>query len=626
MRRLAAIACLGWLAGPGCNPDATPWSWPDAAEPRVLPSALDLADPDEARHWSAGPDTTAERAGSGGLRVAPEPGAGGDARLFVARAFPLAPGQLGRVDIVTVEPSAALEVGVYIRGRSEPAYSVRATPHPDDPRLQTARFREGRWNHKPVQGLRIVAPGSGGGFTLVRVAVSSEKYAPVARPDPEADWSRAFEPTGPARNAVLIVADTLRADHLSLYGYPRVTTPHLEGLARYGVVFEAAWSQAACTFPSVNSLLTSQPVASFLGEPAARRRSLAGRGSVAARLSAAGWSTAAVSASWVVRATPSHHNDWGGGYAAGFDHFDEVCAGQSAACVNERAVGWLDERADAEAPFFLYLHYLDPHDPYRPPAVHERELTEPFEGAESTARGDPNPLAEIRYRGDGADAVPEADVQHLRDLYDEEIRFLDRQLFLLFEALRQRRLLATTVVVLASDHGESFLDHGHLKHCRSVFEDQVRTPLVLWAPGAQPATRRGEVVQNLDVLPTLLDWLDVAAGEPPPAGRSLRPLAGSTAAPQRTGLAYSAQGTWLSVSDGRFKWILNAETGVGRLFDLEADPDESADVARAHPAERERLARALARHAPDAADRARLSHAVERQLEALGYLEGDGLK
>jgi arylsulfatase A-like enzyme len=319
-----------------------------------------------------------------------------------------------------------------------------------------------------------------------------------------------------------------------------------------------------------------------------------------------------------VRATPSHHNDWGGGYGAGFDVFDEQCAGQPAGCVNEVAVALLDGR-QPDRPFLLYLHYLDPHDPYRPPASHAQELTEPFDGRESTARGDPNPLAEIRYRGAGLEAVPEDDVGHLRDLYDEEIRYLDHQLFLLFEALRQRNLLSETAVVLASDHGESFLDHGHLKHCRTVFEDEVRVPLVIWAPGIAEGSRAAHPVQNLDIVPTLLDLLDVAAADPRMAGRRLRPALETGRAVNDW--ASSAQGAWLAVSDGRFKWIENTGTGVGRLYDLERDPDETADVSDAHPDERERLAAALREAVPDAARRARLGEEAQRRLEALGYLD-----
>jgi arylsulfatase len=615
-RRIVAALALALVA---CHPDpdATPRAWRADAEALPLPVTFDLRDHREVAQWRTGPGVAEGALTTAGWRLSPEPGRSGG--FFAARPLPLEPGQLGTVDVTTAEPAPPLAVGAYLRGRVEAATTVIATPDPDDPRRQRARFREGRWNHKRVEGLRIAAPADAGVFAITSVTVTHEKYAPVATPRPDADWARAFAGKRPARNAIVLLADTLRADHLSLYGYPRPTTPRLEVLARHGVVFEAAWSQAACTFPSVNSLLTSRLPAEFLGEPAAARRTLAGRGALAERLAETGFATAAVSASWVVRATPSHHNDWGGGYGAGFETFDETCAGQSAACVNDAAVRWLDDPARGDRRFLLYLHYLDPHDPYRPPAEHPRRWTHGFDGTPETARGDPNPLSEIRYRGNGLEAVPEAEVEYLRDLYDEEIRYLDRQLALLFEALRRRDLLRETVVVLASDHGESFLDHGHLKHCRTVYEDQVRTPLVVWAPGTAAGTRPTAPVQNLDIAPTLLDLLGVAAGPPALAGRSLRPALESGAAVDA--LAFSAQDDWLAASDGRFKWIENARTGVGRLYDLADDPGESENRARRHPAAAARLVAGLRRAFPDAGADAAPAEDARRRLERLGYLE-----
>ncbi len=611
------LCCLVVLASACRDPDALPAGWEEAGEPLELPRRFDLTRAEESARWTAGPDVRSLRRSAEGL--AAEPSSGARAGPFLARPLPLSPGSLGTVEVRTSEPLPALDVGVYIRGRVTPETTVRAVPDASDPRLQRARFRAGRWNRRPVQGLRIVGRAGPRALVVSEVRITSEQYPPIAVPDPEADWGAAFAGGGRPRNAIVLMIDTLRADRLSLLGHPVPTSPHLEWLARWAVVFEAAWSQAACTFPSVNSLLTSQPAASFLGDPARRRRSLAGRGALAERLSEAGWRTWAVSASWVVRATPSPHNDWGGGYDAGFDVFDERCAEGPAGCVNEVAVELLDAEPDSVRPFFLYLHYIDPHDPYRPPASHARRLTPPFDGAEATARGDPSALVETLYHGAGEGAVPAADVDHLRALYDEEILYLDHQLFLLFEALRQRGLLQETLVVLASDHGESFLDHGHLQHCRSVYEDQIRTPLVVWVPDGRPGRRFTAPVQNLDLAPTLLDYLGVEAREPAFVGRSLRP---AIERDERVGaLAYSTQGSWQAATDGRFKWIEELVSGAGRLYDLERDPQERHDVSRSHPARRDRLVRALRARTRDPRAQAEAAERLQRELEALGYLE-----
>ncbi len=226
---------------------------------------------------------------------------------------------------------------------------------------------------------------------------------------------------------------------------------------------------------------------------------------------------------------------------------------------------------------------------------------------------------ETLYHGAGEGAVPAADVDHLRALYDEEILYLDHQLFLLFEALRQRGLLQETLIVLASDHGESFLDHGHLQHCRSVYEDQIRTPLVVWVPDGRPGRRFTAPVQNLDLAPTLLDYLGVEAREPAFVGRSLRP---AIERDERVGaLAYSTQGSWQAATDGRFKWIEELVSGAGRLYDLERDPQERHDVSRSHPARRDRLVRALRARTRDPRAQAEAAERLQRELEALGYLE-----
>lgn len=163
----------------------------------------------------------------------------------------------------------------------------------------------------------------------------------------------------PVRNVILILVDTLRADHTSLYGYARDTTPELERRAGDGVVFERARSQSACTFPSVNSLLTSRHPATFFHQGFRNFSIPPGVPSIAEVLKAKGYTTLAVSSSAIVRATPTKHNEHGG-YDRGFDAFDESCLWEDSACVNRRALALLDK---AREPFFIYLHYLDPHAP-----------------------------------------------------------------------------------------------------------------------------------------------------------------------------------------------------------------------------------------------------------------------
>lgn len=597
-----------------CDRDATPWRWDEDAAPVSLPLELDLRDHEEAHRWEAGPALRSLQPRETGLEIEFEELA--TRGRYLARFLPIAADHLGSVEIWTAEPESPIDVGVYIRSGLKPHYVVRAIPDSKNPRRQIARFRVGRWQIHKVQGIRLSVASDTSSLTIERVSVSSERHESVADPTPETDWERGFASVGPPRNLILIVADTLRADALSLYGSERTTSPSLDLLARYGTPFEAATSQAPCTFPSVNSLLASQPISSFLGEPRRDIRSLAGRGAIADRLKNVGFRTWAVSASWVVRATSSVHNDWGGGYDPGFDRFDERCAGQGADCVNEAALRLIDGAPTDARPFFLYLHYFDPHDPYRPPAYFPRRFAVDEIGPDYLLRGDPNPLAATLYDGAGIEAIPKKEVQMLRDRYDDEIRFLDSELHRLFEALRQRDLLGETMIVFTSDHGESFLDHGHLKHCRSVYEDQIRVPLIYWIPGSNSHLPRTNAVALLDIVPTALDYLGVPVSEPLPAGRSLRPLIDREENIDQ--IAISTTAGFRSARNDRFKWIEDLGTGVGRLYDLDLDPNETTDVSAAHPAVIDRLAETFRSHSPDEPDD---FEKARQHLEALGYLE-----
>ena len=455
---VAVLVGLAWLARWILDPNTTPWLLPPWGKVEAPPLVLDLTDATEAARWIAGPGLTSSTGPAGLVLEAKRPGA------HLSRRLHLAPRFLGSVILRTRETHRALRVVPYILGHSDARWAVLAQPDPDDPHRSVAIFEVGSFERRAVEGLRIELA-EGGSATRVDVRVDARKWAPVASLDAlDGDLDAAFATRGNIRNAILLVTDTLRADHLSLYGYERKTSPNLERLAAHASVFETARSQASCTFPSVNSLLTSRPVRAFLGEDPMDRR-LERHDPIAAILKRRGLRTLAISASWVVRATPSPHNDWGGGYDAGFDVFDESCVVRPAECLNTKAVELLDR---ATGPFFLYLHYLDTHDPYQPPVSHAQRFARPYSGPEAFARGDPNPIANHLYGSPGGvdpGIKPRPDdIAHLVDLYDDEIAYLDRELALLFAALRERDLLGSTVVALAADHGEEFLEHGHIKH------------------------------------------------------------------------------------------------------------------------------------------------------------------
>ncbi len=425
------------------------------------------------------------------------------------------------------------------------------------------------------------------------------------------------------RNVIVLLVDTLRADHLGVYGYGRDTSPHLDALAREAVLFEDARSQASCTFPSVNSLLTSRYTAVFLGQPDKTMGIPQGVPSLAEVLRGQGYRTVAVSASPVVRKSPSRFNPTGG-YDRGFERFHEDCLWKPAECVNRAALEQL--RADDGRPFFLYLHYMDPHGPYAPPAGFARRYATAPSDKEFIRAGNPNPIGDMLYKGAPDPGVTPADLQHLVDLYDDEIAYFDTQLAELVADLRKAGRLEDTVLVLASDHGEEFLEHGHIKHCRTLFDTSIKVPLLMKVPGVE-AGAVPHPVENVDIVPTLLDYLEIGTAGLTLEGESLRPLIEGEAPAPEDGRQLASQGPWRSIADGRFKLIHDLAGGNFALYDLTADPGETADVLRrerrSFHALREALTAWLARTEGDAAagESLRQAEEAEKKLRALGYLE-----
>jgi arylsulfatase A-like enzyme len=461
------------------------------------------------------------------------------------------------------------------------------------------------------------------------------------------------QPTPELRhNVVLIVVDTLRADHLGHYGYPRATSPRFDEWATANVSFTQARSQASCTFPSVNSIFTSRYPHYFLNQPEARIGIPDAFPTLAEHLQRAGWATYAVSASPIVRRTPSQFNP-AGGFDRGFEVFDEQCIWEKGECVRKTGLRLLRDH-DRERPFFLYLHFMDPHGPFNPPPEHERQFATGRTGIEAVDKGQIEAVSALHYAGTplpGWDR--ERHLQHLIDLYDDEILYFDGQLQRLLKTLDREGFLEETLVVLTADHGEAFFEHDHVKHCRTVYDPEVRVPMVFAGPGLAPRHRLNAPVMNLDITPTILDYLGLAddvamgaatarqdAGEnPPPApdetsrgrlqldGNSLLPLLrGERRGPHA--FTVSAMGSWRGLTDGRHKLVLELGTATRapQLFELTADPGEQADIASQAPAVTRRLRGQLRRwhlamEGGDEAKSAAAGKATQDQLRSLGYIQ-----
>jgi arylsulfatase A-like enzyme len=269
---------------------------------------------------------------------------------------------------------------------------------------------------------------------------------------------------------------------------------------------------------------------------------------------------------------------------------------------------------------------MDPHDPYHPPKGFERRFSTPSDGPEFVENGDPNPLEAMVYAGGDPVEVSDEDLQHLVDRYDDEIAYFDDQFGLLLEALEARGLSDTTMVVLASDHGEEFLqEHGHVKHCRALFDSSTRTPLVMKIPGVRHDGPIATPVENVGITPTILDYLGFGFDDFGFEGRSLRKVIESGA--RTSEYRYSQQGVQRSVDDGRNKLIVRLTTRKRQLYDLEADPGEQNDLFAPGLPVVEPLEASLAEwrarveKGMNDEESVRVSEEAQEQLRALGYLQ-----
>lgn len=414
-----------------------------------------------------------------------------------------------------------------------------------------------------------------------------------------------------------MVVDALRADRLGAAGYELPTTPNLDALAAQGVLFESAYSPSTWTKPAMASLFVSRyPSEHGLMDypptgpgPLVARRLNESFTTLAEALRSRGYTTGAV--------VNQVHLRSGSGFEQGFDHYSAF-RGRDANRVAGRAVRLVEQMQEKDSPVFTWIHFLDVHAPYS----RQIEATAGRFGPTRYSRSMPMDRAAF-LEWEAAGPSPEV-ARHLSAGYDEEISFLDDALGAMLRQFESRGWLDDAVVVVTSDHGEGFGEHGRFQHGFAPYEEVARVPLLIRAPErfAFPAGRRSGVVSLLDLAPTLLD-LAGAGPLPGQRGRSLvRRLAGGEL-PERPVAAQTVHGSaWI---DGRHKLVVLPDRRV-ELYDLETDPGERRDLAadgceglcRRLVAEYRTWQKGL--DLPPHIEGSELSDEDRAELEALGYL------
>jgi arylsulfatase len=308
--------------------------------------------------------------------------------------------------------------------------------------------------------------------------------------------------TAAPRNLLLITLDTLRADHLGTYGYERPTSPALDAFAAASIVFEDVTCSMPTTLPSHASIFTglrpSQHGLRRNGE--IPQRDLV---TIFDLLKARGAATGAIVASRVLDAE----------YLSGMGFDDVVFPGSEsqyqvrADRVSERAEAWL-ARAQGR-PFALWLHYYDTHEPYSPPARFAAAFDRGYEGSLPDRLEIPT-LVSFNEPDAGA-ALSAADIDHITDLYDAEISYLDSVLGTLFEHLDEMQLLSDTLIVIVGDHGQALGENSFFGHGLRLLEPVIKVPLVIRLPGQIAGRRVATPVETVDLMPTLAELFGLEA-------------------------------------------------------------------------------------------------------------------
>ena len=374
-------------------------------------------------------------------------------------------------------------------------------------------------------------------------------------------------------NIIIYLVDTLRADHLSLYGYPRATSPQLEEFAGDAVRFDRAYSPSSWTRPAVGSLLTGL----YPGDHGAVSRpdSLRPEARLLPEyLQERGYATAAIVTN------PNVLPIWG--FGRGFDEFVDVESTQQsgrADLVNREALKFLGN--GPPQPFLLYIHTRDPHEPYDPPP--------PWDGR--------------FHKPPSAAPIPDKMTAAV-DAYDGEIGFNDHHFGELLDEVRRRGIYEGSLIVFTSDHGEQFGERGQQGHGHNLHEEAVRVPLVVKFPGNAAAGLSSiQIVSLLDLLPTLLAQagIDTIAHLP---GSDLAELLGRREPPASRPIFFEldleldkARHLADGVLDGDRKLLRQLKpSGRTQLFDSAADEEETLDLAGSEPQRRDELLQLVDSH------------------------------
>jgi arylsulfatase A-like enzyme len=456
-------------------------------------------------------------------------------------------------------------------------------------------------------------------------------------------------------SVLLIVVDTLRWDHLSSYGYSRKTTPHIDQIATNGLLFETTISASPWTTPSHAALFTGQ----YPSKTGVDGRNIVldpARTTLAEILRRAGYQTAGFINNVYIRKQT--------GLARGFQQYEEFWGRNEGSSImllleflrerlNPRpdtgaketvaaVEHWLDLDWNKKNPFFLFVHFMEPHTPYGVPDQYARNFLPSDVSLTEAKKVNQDPEMYVC----GKLKMTNRDFRILNDLYDNDIRYLDDQIGALLENFRKRNLLDRTLIIFTADHGEHFGEHGLMSHELSVYEDLIHVPLILGYRSRLPKGERvAQINQTIDIAPTILELAGLNTKNLEPQGQSLvgkRDTNGHAFAEYDNARAvdkierrFSREGfppnpiyrrkVLKAVRSQDWKLIWGTD-GTRELYFISNDPHEQHNLYESHPDQAKQLqgvlAKWLASFRPSRFYRQEeVSREALEELKALGYVQ-----
>ena len=432
-------------------------------------------------------------------------------------------------------------------------------------------------------------------------------------------------------NLFFIMIDTLRADHLGCYGYTRDTSPQLDRIAHHGIVFSNFYSVSNWTTPAIASLFTGLYPREIYGpgtiDDVLKEAIPAEVDTLAEVLQSAGHRTVALVTH------PMIHPQLG--FAQGFSEYRMLL--KERLPLKKSPTHWIfsgdwdkyglsvDELTKevstllgqiAKTPFFVYLHVIYPHAPYIPPPPYKEMFGEPYR--------------DVQWYS----SIPRKEKEGLINAYDGEIRYTDTLIGNIFQDLKIRGLLESTYVVITSDHGEGFWEHGFYEHGHCFYDEVIKIPLVIYPPGGRPEPLRIDApASNIDLFPTVTDLLGL---DHPTAvhGNSLMRFVRPPIPPEDKSVLFSerphsADLDAMALIHGHLKYISSPRLKRDFLFQLNADPEEKSNLAHSKRDVIKQMNALLLEHR-ETVDKKRaslrrehrqLDQQTQERLKSLGYLK-----